>query len=390
MRTGAIFARGSCRALKWMALFGVVFALGAGQAVAQKPSKPALTAVEGVSATSVKLTWTVPGGGPAITSFVTQSRTAADPAFAADDAGDAVAGSGPTTREATITAGVAADMRTSYRVGAVNSAGTTWSNVRDFTTENAPPAPVLGTTPTIGDGQVTLTWTQPAAVSGTSGAPDYYEYNYKPGTAATIFAATGADARRWTRVPGGSGARRRIVSSLTNGTSYVFGIRAVNRGGPTPADPRVAATPSGKPGAPTDLTATHGTPSAGKVTVTLAWTEPESNGGSAISYYEYEIDGFRAWTATTDSSTFFDITGLDADMVAGHTYRVRAVNANGAGPPASTDPMAGALTFTPTTQADIQRNRGHGADCRSMLPMPPRRAYRRTISYMTTALPAMG
>ena len=35
MRTGAIFARGSCRALKWMALFGVVFALGGGEALAQ-------------------------------------------------------------------------------------------------------------------------------------------------------------------------------------------------------------------------------------------------------------------------------------------------------------------------------------------------------------------
>ena len=35
MRTGAIFARGSCRALKWMALLGVVFMLGAGQAAAQ-------------------------------------------------------------------------------------------------------------------------------------------------------------------------------------------------------------------------------------------------------------------------------------------------------------------------------------------------------------------
>ena len=35
MRTGAIFARGSCRALKWMAMLGVVFALGAGSAAAQ-------------------------------------------------------------------------------------------------------------------------------------------------------------------------------------------------------------------------------------------------------------------------------------------------------------------------------------------------------------------
>ena len=35
MRMGAIFARGSCRALKWVALFGVVFALGAADAFAQ-------------------------------------------------------------------------------------------------------------------------------------------------------------------------------------------------------------------------------------------------------------------------------------------------------------------------------------------------------------------
>ena len=35
MRTGAIFARGSCRALKWMALVGMVFSLGSGQVVAQ-------------------------------------------------------------------------------------------------------------------------------------------------------------------------------------------------------------------------------------------------------------------------------------------------------------------------------------------------------------------
>ena len=35
MRTGAIFARGSCRALKWMALVGMVFMLGGGSAAAQ-------------------------------------------------------------------------------------------------------------------------------------------------------------------------------------------------------------------------------------------------------------------------------------------------------------------------------------------------------------------
>ena len=350
MRTGAIFARGSCRALKWMALFGVMFALGAGQAVAQKPNKPVLTAVEGVTATSVKLTWTVPGGGPAIASFVTQTSTTGGADFSATDTasdGTAVADSGPTTRDATIT-GVTAGTRTTYRVGAVNTAGVTWSNVRHFTTENAPSAPTIGATPTIGDGQVTLTWT-PGAVDASSGAPDYYEYNYKPGTAGDTFGTTGADARRWTRVAGGSGARRQIVSGLTNGTSYVFGVRAVNRGGPTPAATLVAAIPSGKPGAPTDLTVTLGTPSSGRVDVTLAWMEPENNGGSPIDYYEYEIDGFRAWTPTTDSSTFFVITGLGADMAAGYTYRVRAVNANGAGPAVGSDGTTegGGTTTTP-------------------------------------------
>ena len=43
MRTGAIFARGSCRALKWMALFGVVFMLGVGQAAAQDTTAPTVT-----------------------------------------------------------------------------------------------------------------------------------------------------------------------------------------------------------------------------------------------------------------------------------------------------------------------------------------------------------
>ena len=48
MRTGAIFERGSCRALKWMALLGVTFALGVGEAAAQAVD-PTLT----VTASSV-------------------------------------------------------------------------------------------------------------------------------------------------------------------------------------------------------------------------------------------------------------------------------------------------------------------------------------------------
>ena len=48
MRTGAIFARGSCRALKWMALFGVVFALGVGSAMAQDEGEELTLEIESV------------------------------------------------------------------------------------------------------------------------------------------------------------------------------------------------------------------------------------------------------------------------------------------------------------------------------------------------------
>ena len=47
MRIGAIFARGSCRVLKWTALFGVVFALGAGQALAQELGRISAIEIDG-------------------------------------------------------------------------------------------------------------------------------------------------------------------------------------------------------------------------------------------------------------------------------------------------------------------------------------------------------
>ena len=67
MRTGAIFARGSCRALRWMALFGVVFALGAGEALAQTGTYD-LTAsdklTEGQSLVPISVTFSIPAEVP--------------------------------------------------------------------------------------------------------------------------------------------------------------------------------------------------------------------------------------------------------------------------------------------------------------------------------------
>ncbi|MCY4574873.1 MAG: fibronectin type III domain-containing protein, partial [Gemmatimonadetes bacterium] len=339
MRTGAIFARGSCRALKWMALLGVVFALGAGSAAAQaKPNKPVLT-VEGRSADGVTLKWTVPPGGPAITGFRTQAGT---PPFT-DDTPEPVPAPGADPLGAEIRTydldGATAGTRRSYRVGAIGAGGPTWSDVKHFTTE-APPVAITDLAVTTGDQMATLTW---GRVTGAR----YYEYNFKLGDDSDDFTAA-ADARNWKRA-GGSGTSRVVISGLMNGRSYVFGVQAVNNGGSTIAAPLVDGTPSGKPGAPTDLTAEVGTPdTAGKVTVTLDWTAPD-DGGNSIKDYEYEIVDFRGWRLTGSANDYFDITGLDEDMAAGYTYRVRAVNDNGVGPAASTDGSTegGGPTTTP-------------------------------------------
>ena len=90
MRTGAIFARGSCRALKWVALLGVVFALGAGEALAQAEGQYTLIAdgsmTEGQSLVPVSVRYRVPaaeGGTRSATVTITVSvlqraATAAD------------------------------------------------------------------------------------------------------------------------------------------------------------------------------------------------------------------------------------------------------------------------------------------------------------------------
>ncbi len=103
MRIGAIFARGSCRALKWMGLFGVVFALGAAQAAAQVTVTTPKTVDEGGRLTiSVSAKISV-GPGLAAASTITVTPTLAvrtDDSLPATDLSDAEKAAGLTVAEA--------------------------------------------------------------------------------------------------------------------------------------------------------------------------------------------------------------------------------------------------------------------------------------------------
>ena len=76
------------------------------------------------------------------------------------------------------------------------------------------------------------------------------------------------------------------------------------------------------PGAPRNLLA-----DATDGAVTLTWDAPASDGGAAITDYEYRINGQNPWISTGSTETTHTVTGLDNGT--SYVFEVRAVNAAG-------------------------------------------------------------
>ena len=81
---------------------------------------------------------------------------------------------------------------------------------------------------------------------------------------------------------------------------------------------------NGKPSAVMNLTAT-----AGDGQVSLTWNIPSNNGGSEITGYEVTMDNWAKKVTKTASEKSHTYTGLTNDKE--YTFKVRAINANGAG-----------------------------------------------------------
>ena len=137
---------------------------------------------------------------------------------------------------------------------------------------------------------MTLAWTEPASDGGSAVTGYQYRVSDDGGTSWSP---------DWTNVPDGSDTgtdrsdeRSFTVTGLDNGVEHTFEVRAVNAvgaGGETEA----TSTPVTVPGAPASLNATPG-----DTQVSLDWTAPASDGGSAITGYEYRVsdDGGTSWS----------------------------------------------------------------------------------------------
>ncbi|MHB8606241.1 MAG: protease pro-enzyme activation domain-containing protein, partial [Thermoplasmatota archaeon] len=200
----------------------------------------------------------------------------------------------------------------------VTGVGTT--NVGNFmsnwaSTPTVPGAPT-GFTATAASGQVSLSWTAPA--NGGSAITNYKIYRATTSGSETSYSQTGGSNTSY------------VDKKVTNGVTYYYKVSAVNAVGEGAKSAEASATPNAAtaPGAPTGLAAT-----AGNAQVSLSWTAPSSNGGSAITNYKI----YRG--TTSGSETSYSATGgsntsyVDKKATNGqiYYYKVSAVNSVGEG-----------------------------------------------------------
>lgn len=137
----------------------------------------------------------------------------------------------------------------------------------------------------------------------------------------------GSSYGAWTTLSPADATSPITVSGLTAGTAYYVKLRSVNAtGGGTESSP-VSFTTLTTPNAPTGLSVSATTSSS----LTIAFTAPSSDGGAAITNYEYSINGGSSWTALSpaDSTTPVTVTGLTQST--SYTVYLRAVNSVGSG-----------------------------------------------------------
>ena len=213
----------------------------------------------------------------------------------------------------------------SVRLRAVNSAGPgAVSAPVSFTPAVVPAAPTsLAATANSGSAQIDF-------AAGYNGGSAITNYKYQVGSGA------------WTSL--GSTSSPVTIPGLTNGTPYTIQLRAVNAIGDGAISASVSVTPKAlPPSAPTSLVATP----PGNRQAVVSFTPPASDGGGAITNYEFSLDGGLTWTAfSSPSYTGSPVTIPNLVNGTPYTVALRAVNATGAGAASS------AVTVTPVGPPD--------------------------------------
>lgn len=115
------------------------------------------------------------------------------------------------------------------------------------------------------------------------------------------------------------------LNQVENGVTYQVEVAAFNENGQGQLSQTLELMPGGKPGTPRELAATV----LGSDRVTLSWTEPESNGGLSIDYYEVVLPNGAALDAATNSQGYVDAGKNYKDTEDGKRYTVTVTGLTG-------------------------------------------------------------
>lgn len=291
------------------------------------PSAPGSVSASSGNAQAL-VSWSAPAstGGAAITEYQVRAYDSSDVSRSVCTA----------TMPAALTCqvtGLTNGLAYTFAVFAYNSVGYGAASVRSSAvTPLTKPGPPTGVQAASGNASALVTWLPPSDDGGS------------PLTSFTVTASPGGQTCTAT-----SPSTICAVPSLTNGQAYTFTVTArtaafATVGASNASTSSSSVTPQTTPGAPNFSTLTPG-----NGLFTAGFTSPTSDGGSAITGYEYSRDNGATWQGMSSSGTSSPqtISGLLPGV--SYTVILRALNSVGAGPASN----ARTATFVSAPSAPI-------------------------------------
>ena len=285
----------------------------------------------------VTLTWSAPAsdGGSALTGYKVYRSTSSG-----QEAPPEIASPAGTSY---IDTGLQNGTTVYYKVVASNAVGVSSLSNEASATPIAPataPSAPQNLLATAGNGQVTLTWSAPASDGG-SALTGYKVYRST---------SSGQEAPPEIASPAGTSY---IDTGLQNGTTVYYKVVASNAVGVSSLSNEASATPiapATAPSAPQNLLAT-----AGNGQVTLTWSAPASDGGSALTGYKVYRSTSSGQEAPPEIASPAGTSYIDTGLQNGTTvyYKVVASNAVGV---SSLSNEASATPIAPATAPSAPQN----------------------------------
>ena len=296
---------------------------------------------------TLKVEWTAPTdkGGGELTGFIVQWKESSVSGWASPD-------EHTITSKDTLTYtinGLTNGTQYTVRVLAVNDNDaddntSDASNEASDTPSRKPDAPTGVDITNFGDGWIEVTWVAPTGTA-TGGSPiTGYIVQWKSGT----------DDYDTTNQATPSASPHKI-SNLKNGTAYTAHVIAVNKNGSSEPSSEDTETPRTKPQPPTGVNIK----SYGDGSLTVAWTAPEDDGGSALASFKVQwksgSETFDDAATNSRETTVTAVSGTTAyettisGLTNGTEYTVQVLVVNGNRASDNTSSPSNTASGTPST-----------------------------------------